>query len=137
MFICIIFIILIIILSLVICGKIWGILSCFHHGHYSFFDFVFLIIYFTEQFLFLLLYNLDVEHRGLWIGLIVLFVITTSSLDKFMMNSRQRKSSKTIRDSLDERKDLWETIKDQKGELIIKEEENKSLVEFIRKKLQH
>jgi len=136
MFIWIIFIILIIILSLIICGKIWKILSDFHHNNYSLCDFFFLTIYFIEQFLFLLLYNLYAKYRELWIGLIVLFVITTASLERFMMNSRQKKSSGTIRDSLEKTKDLLRTIDIQKKQLKLREEENKSLIDFIRKRLQ-
>ena len=128
--------ILIILLFLIICGKIWKILSFFHEKNYTFFDFIFLIIYFAEQFLFLLLYNLSIEYRGLWVGLIVLSVITTASLDRFMMNIRQRKSSKTIRDSLEERKDLLGIIDNQENEIKLLRNENNSLMDFIRENLQ-
>lgn len=131
----IILIVIIIFLGLLICGRCWRFLSDFHHNNYSYFDFVFLILYFTEQFLFLSLYNLDVSHRELWVGMIVLFTTATASLDKFMMNSRQRRSSETIRDSLEEREDLSEIINNQEEELKFLRKENKSLINFIETEL--
>ncbi|MDP3027024.1 MAG: hypothetical protein Q8N63_04910 [Nanoarchaeota archaeon] len=68
--------------------------------------------------------------------MIVLFTTTTASLDKFMMNSRQRKSSKTIRDSMEERRDLLSVIDNQKEELNFLKKENKSLFDFIKERLQ-
>jgi len=104
------------ILSLIVFVKGRRLLSKFHHNNYSLCDFLFLIIYFIEQFLFLLLYNLYVEYRGLWIGLIVLLVITTASLERFMMNIRQRKNAKTIRDLIEERKRSSGIIRNLKKE---------------------
>lgn len=129
-------IVLIIFLWILICCRCWKFLSDFHHKHYSYFDFLFLVLYFTEQFLFLSLYNLYTPYRELWIGMIVLFTTTTASLDKFMMNSRQRKSSKTIRDSMEERRDLLSVIDNQKEELNFLKKENKSLFDFIKERLQ-
>ncbi len=130
-----ILLIFIIISVLVIIGIRWKNITKFHHGHNSYFDFLFIAIYFSEQFIFLLLYNLHPGLRNLWVALIVLFAITTSSLDKFMMNVRQRRSSKDISQALEERGNLLETIEKQKKELDIKREENESLIDFIRREL--
>ena len=135
MIINIILIFLIILLGVLICCKCWKFLGDFHHKHYSYFDFLFLVIYFTEQFLFLYLYNLDISHRELWVGMVVLFTTTTASLDKFMMNNRQRKSSKTIRNSIEEREDLFDIINNQEEELKFLKKENKSLINFIETEL--
>jgi len=130
-----ILIISIIFLSLFILGKFWGALSNFYHKNYSYFNFLFLILYFIEQLLFLLLYNLYTGYRELWVGSIVLFVTTTVSLEKFTMDSRQRLISGLTRESLIERDKLLRNIKEQKGEIEFLKRENKSMFEFIKKRI--
>ena len=131
MIINIILIVLIIFLGVLICGRCWKLLSDFHHNNYSYFDFVFLTLYFTEQFLFLSLYNLDVSHRELWVGMIVLFTTTTASLDKFMMNSRQRRNSEIIGWALDDIEEMERIINSKELQIEDLTYEIKSMRDFI------
>ena len=129
-------IVLIILVIFVILAKKKTEIANFHHRNYTYFDLVFLTIYFTEQFIFLVLYNVNEQFRPLWIGLIVLFVLTTSSLDKFMMNIRQRKSAKDIKKALDDFGGLLNIMEEQEQEIGVLKERNESMMKFIRKKLQ-
>lgn len=75
------------------------------------------MIYFSEQLLFLLLYNLVQNYRTLWVSLIVLVVVTTISIERLLMHIRQKKSSAILSTSLEERKDLITLINKQEQEI--------------------
>lgn len=110
-------IILIFLLSLLILGKIWGTLKRFHHRNDTYMDLVFILLFFLEQFLFLYLYYSEVALRELWVGLVVLAVTITASLDKLMMYSRHKYLQEIINSNLVEKKELFNTITNQKQEI--------------------
>jgi len=120
MFIESILIMLIFVVILLIFAKIWKKFRDFHHKNDTYMDFVFIVLYYIEQFLFLVLYYSDITHRELWVGLIVLSVATTASLDKLMMYSRHKYLQEIISSNLVEKIDLLNTIS-------LFEKENKEL----------
>lgn len=128
---------LLVILTLIILvGRLWIHLSNFYHKRYSFFDLAFILIYFTEQFIFLLLYNLIEEYRALWVSLIVLIVVTTASLDKLMMISRHKRSREVIFRSILEQNNLLNMIKGREKENDFLKNENQTLIKYIQKRLE-
>lgn len=131
----IIFVILIFLELVVIAGRTWCHLSNFYHKNYTFFDFVFLGVYFIEQLVFLLLYNLIPRYKELWVSIIVLFAISTSGLDKFTMEARNRRSSKNLARSYRENKELWRAIEDKDSFIENLKKDNLELREFIQVKL--
>lgn len=100
----VILIIFIFILGILILAKIWETLKRFHHQNNTYMDFVFILLFFLEQFMFLYLYYSDISHRELWVGMIVLSVTTTASLDKLMMYSRHKNLREIITSNLIEKK---------------------------------
>jgi hypothetical protein len=132
----VIILILLIFLELVIIsGRAWCHLSNFYHKNYTFFDFMFLGVYFLEQFIFLLLYNLVPQYKELWVSMIVLFAISTSGLDKFTMEARNRRSSRNLIKSYKENKELWIAIEDKDLFIEKLKKDNLELMDFIQTKL--
>jgi len=131
----IILLILVIVLFLIVLYLIWEHLRKIYHKKSSFFDFAFIILYFTEQALFLLLYHLEGANKELLIALIVLIVITTASTDKFMMKTIHNQNARTIQTSLWERNRLFDTIYEQDKEIKLLENENEKILNFIKKRL--
>lgn len=130
-----ILIFLIICLTLFILIKSWKLLSKFYHKNYSIFNFLFLLSYFIEQLLFLLFYNLYPNYREFWIGLIILFITTTTSIEKFLADSRQKMSSNNIKEALNTIEKQKKSIKEQKDEITSLKEENKLMQKFIKEKI--
>ncbi len=131
----IIFILLIIISLIILIGVIWTTLSNFYHKRYSFFEFIFIIIYLTEQLIFLLLYHLSKEYRVLWVSLIVLFVISTASIEKLMMNAKHKRLSASLYETMKEKEDLKSSFDRTKEEAKLQKEINGELMDFIEKNL--
>ncbi len=94
-------------------------------------DFVFVSFYFSEQFLFLVLYYTQVIYRELWVGIIVLSVITTASLDKLMMYSRQKSLGKIINIAIVERNDLVRTLEEQDKEIRALKSDNRIMNKIL------
>lgn len=126
----------IIITNLIILGREWVLFSKFFHSHYSYFDFVFITLYFLEQFAFLLAYNLIKEYRELWIALIVLFVLTTASMERFAMEKKNKKITGDVSNSFIEQKRLADMVENQNKENKILKDKNKSLIDFIERGFQ-
>jgi hypothetical protein len=114
---------------------LWGHLSNIFHKNYSFFDFFFIILYFLEQGVFLLFYNILKEQRELWISLIVLVVVTTASLDKLLMKSRHRKEGRIISQSLREKDALFNSLNNKEKEIKELRKINNQIIEYIEKRL--
>jgi len=83
-------------ISILICGRLWGLLRDFFHNNYSFFEILFVFIYFLEQAIFILVSYFYSPQNPLWIGLLALIVITTVSIEKVMMDSRIRRISRLL-----------------------------------------
>jgi hypothetical protein len=92
----IILVILIVGISLLICARLWNLLREFFHKNYSFFEILFVLIYFFEQAGFILISYFYSPKNPLWIGMFALIVITTVSVEKVLMDSRNRKISKLL-----------------------------------------
>ena len=54
----------------------------------DFFRFLFIIIYPFEELLFILLYNLDPELKGMWVSSILIIILATVVLDKTLLEKR-------------------------------------------------
>lgn len=94
-------------------------------------DFIFISLYFLEQFSFLTLYYLAISYREIWVGLIVLITTTTASLDKLMMNSRQRKLSVILNNNILEKSELINTISKFEKENKELKSDNKIMEEIL------
>ncbi len=91
-----ILVISIIFVSLIICARLWALLREFFHRNYSFFEIVFVLVYFLEQAVFILISYFYSPKNPLWIGMFALIVITTVSIEKVLMDSRNRRISKLL-----------------------------------------
>ncbi len=85
-------IIIVLILSIyLIIGMLWKFIQRFFHNNYSFFDVSFIIGYFLEQFTLILLLEYQPNKIAIWVSLFALIVVTTASLQKLTMDSKDRK----------------------------------------------
>lgn len=74
-----------------IIGVFWKPFRNFFHENYSFFDVSFIVAYFSQQFLLILLLEIRPDKTILWVSVFALIVVTTASLQKLAMDSRDRK----------------------------------------------
>lgn len=74
----------------IIIGLTWQSFRRFFHSNYSYFDSSFIIAYFLEQFFLILLLEFIPNKIVLWVSTFALIVVTTASLHKFSMDSRDR-----------------------------------------------
>lgn len=74
----------------VIIGMLWRFIRNFFHNNYSFFDISFILSYFIQQFILILLLQYNPQRIVLWVGLFALIVVTTAALQKLTMDSRDR-----------------------------------------------
>lgn len=77
----------------VILGAHWGFVREFFHTKYSFFDFSFIIIYFIEQLILIILSYRYPEYMAFWLSSFALIVVTTVSLQKLLMDSKDKRVS--------------------------------------------
>jgi len=70
---------------------LWEKLRNFFHNNYSYFDFIFVIAYFMEQLTLITLLVLEPQKIIFWVSIFALLVITTASIQKLSMDSRDRK----------------------------------------------
>ncbi len=75
----------------VMVGMLWRSITNFFHKNYSFFDISFVLAYFIEQFLLILLLFFKPQYADVWVASFALLVITTASIQKIAMDSRDRK----------------------------------------------
>ena len=112
---------IIIILFLFICiwliiGGLWKFLRIFFHNNYSFFDTSFVILYFVEQIVLILLLRFMPTEINLWVGLFSLIVITTATIQKVSLDSKdakRRRLNATLRYSSDRKSDIIDNLKGQ------------------------
>jgi len=119
----------------VMMGFIWQSFRNFFHNNYSFFDVSFIIAYFLEQLVLIVLLVVKPDQITFWVGSFALIVVTTASIQKVMMDSRDRK----IRELYAASKNILEQTRDFNYDLIQENEElgkqNKRLSDFVSRKL--
>lgn len=126
-------------ISLMLCGKKWSKLSKFFHQNYSFFEIVFVFIYFIEQFSFIVLSYIHKEHNLLLTGVFAIVVISTVSLQKVMMECKNKKLqglNQEFPSKIKELKEKYEgvfTILQDRIKRLQKEKQD--LIEYIHKNL--
>lgn len=125
----------VVLLDWIAIGILWDNIRNFFHTKYSFFDISFIIIYFSEQLLLILLSVKYPQFINFWLGLFALVVITTASIQKLFMDSRDRKISElnSILRSLNS--ELFDSIEKMRDEIKNLRDENKDLIKYIEKKL--
>jgi hypothetical protein len=74
-----------------IIGGLWKFLRIFFHNNYSFFDISFVILYFVEQIVLILLLRFFPEEITTWVSLFSLIVITTATVQKGSLDSKDNK----------------------------------------------
>lgn len=131
----VLFLFLILVMYVVIVGFIWKHIINFYHKRYHFFDFIFIIVYFAEQFIFLLLYNFFESYREFWISLIILIVLTTASLEKLLMYMRSSKASETIYKNMEEKSRLLNSLSQLNDRFERLHKSHHELIDLIEKKL--
>lgn len=66
----------------------WSRLIRVYHNNYSFFDILFILLYPFEEIVFLFLYYLKPELRGLWVALILILICCTVVIDKWLLKKQ-------------------------------------------------
>ena len=80
------------ILLIIILGYKWKKFRLFFDDEtYTYFDIFFVVLYFLEQAIFIVLVFFYPEYNRLFVGFFALVVITTVSLQKIMMESRNKR----------------------------------------------
>jgi hypothetical protein len=74
-----------------IIAMLWKALRSFFHNNYSYFDFIFIIAYFVEQLVLIALLVLEPQRTTFWVSIFALLVITTASIQKLSMDSKDKK----------------------------------------------
>jgi signal transduction histidine kinase len=92
-FVCIALISFISVLIWAVVGIKWNKLRIFFHENYSFFDVSFIVAYFFEQLLLILLLTFSSFSPSFLIGIFALIVVTTASFQKLTSESRLREIS--------------------------------------------
>lgn len=104
-----------IILGMLIVTAFWIIISFawrkirdFYHDNYSYFDLTFIVTYFLEQLLLIILLKLRPEFTDFWVSIFALIVISTASIEKMSMESRDKRLGKLHHESIFENKKVTE-----------------------------
>lgn len=118
-----VFVITLLLMSLLIIGILWRYIRDFFHNNYSFFDVSFIIVYFVEQFILILLLEYIPNKIVLWVSLFALIVVTTSALQKLTMDSRDKELRKLYAIS----EHLFKDIRNYNLNLIKENEELKNM----------
>lgn len=123
---------------LIILGIKWiDIRTFFVEETYTYFEIVFIILYFLEQAIFIGLSYFYEEYNNLFVGFFALIVLTTVALNKLMMESKNRRLSQHNNKYLEQFVSAREQYEKSMDEIKIYveelEEENKSLRNFIKK----
>ena len=131
--------ILINITILCILAKRWKkIQKFFHDENYTYFEILFISFYFLEQAVFIALSYFYPEYNRLLVGFFALLVLTTVSLNKIMMESRNRKLSEYVNEYFSKfkltKEEYEKRIREQSQDLKVLEEENKALIDYIKKR---
>ncbi len=107
----------------IIVGMLWKFLRNFFHNNYSFFDVSFVISYFVEQSFLILLLEYIPNKIVLWVSLFALIVVTTASIQKLTMDSRDRELRKLYVAS----ENLLKETKNYNSDLINENEKLKNM----------
>ena len=100
-------IILVLIISLLAVARLWFNLRHFFHNNYSFFEALFIGLYFSEQALFTICYYMkNIINSDLLVGIFTITVLTTVSFEKLTMNSRDKKLASLKDNYLNQNRDL-------------------------------
>jgi len=88
--------ILIFIMTLIILFIRWNNFSKMYHSNYSFFEILFILIYPFEEIIFIILYYLKQDLRGLWVSSILILILITFILDKWLLKKQHKRTTKLI-----------------------------------------
>jgi len=129
-------IILIICLIFIFLGFKWiKITELFNEKTYTYFELVFLSLYFLEQFVFIVISFCYPEYSKLFVGLFALIVLTTISGNKLMMECKNKKLESINKEIIFENKEIKNDyegiIEDLEGEIHRIEKKNKMLREYL------
>ncbi|HLC53124.1 MAG TPA: hypothetical protein VJK03_01140 [Candidatus Nanoarchaeia archaeon] len=111
-------------------GLGWRRISYFFHNNYSYFEVSFVVAYFLEQFILIILMTLKPEHATFWVGVFALIVITTAALEKVSMDGRDKK----IRNLYAIHRTKAEEAIGLNNKIV---EENKTLIRINKKLIDH
>ena len=75
-------------------GLCWSRIGLFFHNNYSYFEVSFIVAYFVEQLILIVLLIIKPAYTTFWVGVFSLIVITTAALEKTSMDSRDKKLRK-------------------------------------------
>lgn len=110
----------------IILAMLWKIIKNFFHNNYSYFDFIFIIAYFLEQLLLIILLIVEPEKITFLVSVFALLVVTTASVQKFSLDSKDRRIREVnikLQDSSERKNEIIENLGKQ----------NKDLSDYINK----
>lgn len=110
----------------IILAMLWKIIKNFFHNNYSYFDFIFIIAYFLEQLLLIILLIVEPEKITFLVSVFALLVVTTASVQKFSLDSKDRRIREVnikLQDSSEKKNEIIENLGKQ----------NKDLSDYINK----
>ena len=114
-------------------GALWQLIRRFFHKNYSYFDTSFIVAYFLEQFMLIFLFFKYPEYSEFQVSIFALFVVTTASLQKLMMESRNRRLSKLTDKYFNLSNDLYKLNDEIIEENKFLENENKEIINYVKK----
>ena len=106
--------------------------SC--HNKPNFFNLFFIFIYPIEELMFIFLYNIDVGLKGVWVGVILVLILLTLTIDKFLLKKQNEWAINTSVESQNKsEKKLNEVISILHQKLKEREKEKDKLLDYIAK----
>jgi len=123
---------------LIILGIKWkNIRAFFVEETYTYFEMVFIALYFFEQAIFIGLSYFYKNYNNLFVGFFALVVLTTVALNKLMMESKNKRlaqhSNKYLENFISAREQYEKSMDEAKISIEELEKENKTLRNFIKK----
>ena len=82
--------------------------KCFDEKTYTYFEIIFVSLYFLEQAIFIVLSYFYQDYNSLFVGLFALIVLTTVAFNKLMMESKSRRILRHSKHSLERVRDVRE-----------------------------
>lgn len=98
----------------VILAMLWKIIRNFFHNNYSYFDFIFIVAYFLEQLFLIILLMVEPERITFWVSVFALLVVTTASIQKLSMDSKDKRIREVniqLQDSSERKDEMIEYFK--------------------------
>lgn len=99
-----------------IVGLYWSYIRNFFHKKYSLFDFSFVLIYFLEQFGLVLVSHIYPTQINFWVTVFAITVITTVSVQKLLMDSKDKKLAELHSDLFSQYNQLYDEWQKEKSE---------------------